>query len=332
VQRSDARRRAGGLAFFVGLAIGLLAKGPVGVVLTALPVGAWTLWTGRWHAVWTRLPWLRGSALAALLAVPWYWAAEVRTPGFLDYFLVGEHWKRFVEPGWKGDLYGGAHSRPRGMIWLFWIAAALPWSPLALGWLLRGAVARRDLLRAWLGDPWVAYCVLWAVAPMLFFTFAGNILPTYVLPGLPAFALLVADRWRPAAADSRPLRPAVRVALGFGAFVPVAFALGVVLMPPRYAVQLSHAALVRDYEAARGAGTGRLIYVGQRPESAQFYAHGKLVKVDSAAALRPYLDDDVADFFVIREREWRELPDADRQRLQPLRTYGEYRLVREPAG
>ena len=37
-----ARRRD---VFFVGLAIGLLAKGPVAVVLTFLPIGAWMLWT-----------------------------------------------------------------------------------------------------------------------------------------------------------------------------------------------------------------------------------------------------------------------------------------------
>jgi 4-amino-4-deoxy-L-arabinose transferase-like glycosyltransferase len=32
---------------------------------------------------------------------------------------------------------------------------------------------------------------------MLFFTVSGNILWTYVLPGIPAFALLVAEFWRP---------------------------------------------------------------------------------------------------------------------------------------
>jgi hypothetical protein len=36
--------------------------------------------------------------LIAVLCVPWYWLAELKTPGFLDYFLVGEHWKP-----WKVD-------------------------------------------------------------------------------------------------------------------------------------------------------------------------------------------------------------------------------------
>ena len=119
-------QRAGASMFFVGLAVGLLAKGPVAAVLAFVPIGAWTLWTRRWGAVWRALPWIAGAGATAILVVPWYSVAEHASPGFLDYFLVGEHWKRFVESGWKGDLYGAAHARPRGMIWLFWIAAALP--------------------------------------------------------------------------------------------------------------------------------------------------------------------------------------------------------------
>jgi len=101
--------RIWGYSFFAGLAIGLLAKGPVAVVLTALPIGLWTLLQRRWLEVWQRLPWLGGLTLTICLSVPWYALAEHKTPGFLDYFLVGEHWKRFTVPGWKGDLYGNAH-------------------------------------------------------------------------------------------------------------------------------------------------------------------------------------------------------------------------------
>ena len=62
--------------------------------------------------------------------LPWYLLAERKTPGFLDYFLVGEHWRRFTVPGWDGDRYGNAHLEPRGMIWAFLLQACLPWSLL----------------------------------------------------------------------------------------------------------------------------------------------------------------------------------------------------------
>ena len=55
----------------------------------------------------------------------------MRNPGFLDYFIVGEHIQRFLVPGWTGDLYGRAHDVPRGGIWLFFLLGALPWGLLA---------------------------------------------------------------------------------------------------------------------------------------------------------------------------------------------------------
>jgi 4-amino-4-deoxy-L-arabinose transferase-like glycosyltransferase len=81
--RADRSGRVWGYLFFVGLAIGLLAKGPVGVVLTLAPVGIWTLWKGGVGPVWRRLPWITGTLVtAAIVSVPWYVLAEMYA-GFL---------------------------------------------------------------------------------------------------------------------------------------------------------------------------------------------------------------------------------------------------------
>ena len=325
----ESTRRAAGLVFFFGLAAGLLAKGPVGVVLTLLPVGAWTLWTASWRAVATRLPWLTGTLLMLALAVPWYWAAERASPGFLDYFLVGEHWKRFVEPGWRGDLYGQAHARPRGTIWLFWIAAALPWSPLAIGWLARALAKRSDSARRLVREPWCSYLLLWTLAPMLFFTVSGNVLVTYVLPGMPAFALLLCEFWRPVPADSRAPRVAVRLMLGCGAGLLLVFLLVLVTQRDRFDVELSHRALVRTYKATRTSEGDTLVYVGQRPISAEFYAGGKAVKVEGPDALVSYRASPNLDFFAVRDGDLRLWTDAQRAGLVEIGAYGSYRLLRE---
>ncbi len=325
----ESTRRTAGFVFFVGLAVGLLAKGPVAVVLTLLPVGAWTLWTRQWRAVWKGVPWIAGTLLTIALAVPWYWAAERASPGFLDYFLVGEHWKRFVEPGWKGDLYGQAHARPRGTIWIWWFAAALPWSPLAVGWLARTVARRGDDAHRLVRDPWCAYLLLWALAPMLFFTVSGNVLPTYVLPGMPAFALLLCEFWRPNAADTRATRFAVRLMIACGIAVIVVFVGVLVSQSRHFDVELSHRALVRTYLTARASDADRLVYVGQRPISAEFYAGGKAVKVDDVKALAVYRASPEADFFAVREGDLRTWSEADRGGLIPLGKFGEYRLLRE---
>ncbi len=329
----DSSRRMAGIAFFVGLAAGLLAKGPVAVVLTMLPVTAWTLWTRQWGAAWSRIPWFGGTLLMLALAVPWYWAAERASPGFLDYFLVGEHWKRFVESGWKGDLYGQAHARPRGTIWVWWFAAALPWSPMVVAWLVktfavRGekqAAHRRDLLH----DPWCAYLLAWALAPMLFFTVSGNVLPTYVLPGMPAFALLLTEFWRPRPGDAQTLRFAVKLMATCGAGLLLIFVSVIVSQRERFDVDLSHRALVRKYVATRADAGDRLVYVGQRPISAEFYAAGKAVRVADANALAVYRATPNADFFAVRESDLRGWSDVDRAQLTELGKFGEYRLLRE---
>lgn len=322
-------RRGTAAAFFGGLAIGLLAKGPVAAVLTFLPIGAWTLVTGRWKDAWTRLPWIVGTLATAALVVPWYWAAERATPGFLDYFIVGEHWRRFLEPGWKGDLYGAAHARPRGTIWLFWVAAALPWSAAALAWLARALARRRADLRGLVADPWRLYLVLWAVAPMVFFTISGNILATYVLPGLPAFALLVGELGGPDPGDARSLRPAVRALVAAGSVLPVLFVAGIVTQRDRLESVHSQAALVRTWEALRDGSDQRLVYAGAPPPSADFYSRGKAAHVADAAALAAILEDPAADFIALRAGDLARLPPATRFRLEPVGEFGGYRLLRE---
>ena len=255
--------------FFVGQAIGLLAKGPVAVVLSALPISAWLLWTGAWREVWQRLPWLRGGALTLLLALPWYWLAERATPGFLQYFIVGEHWYRFTQSGWKGDLYGVAHAQPKGRIWLFALVDVLPWLLPALVWAWTERRAPADAARA----SERAYLLCWMLAPCVFFTMSGNILPAYVLPGLPAFALLVAQLMQ-----GRVGRPA-RGVLGLCAlFTPLAFV----------ALLLFGGARINaasDKLLLQGAAPEQVVYLLQRPESGRFYSHGlaRLARTPDAA-------------------------------------------------
>jgi len=329
VDAEDASPQWASLTFFGGLAVGLLAKGPVAVVLTLMPIVAWALVTRRWRDAWTRLPWVGGTLLTALVVVPWYWAAERAAPGFLEYFIVGEHWNRFVHPGWQGDLYGAAHARPRGTIWLFALVAALPWSVPALAWAGRAAVSRRADLRRLVRDPWLAYLTAWTLAPMVFFTVSGNVLITYVLPAMPAFALLVAALWRPAAGVAKPLRNDVRHMVVAGVVLCLLLVGALISQQRRFEVELSHKALLRAYAGSRTSAAQRLIYVGTRPYSAEFYSAGRAVRVADVAALRPYLDDPTPDFIVLQARDAASLPDALRARLERVGDFGDYTLLRE---
>jgi 4-amino-4-deoxy-L-arabinose transferase-like glycosyltransferase len=308
--------------FFAGLAIGLLAKGPIAAVLVGLPLAVWTLRFGKLGLVAREFRWVSGMLLMTALVVPWYVLAELRTPGFLEYFLVGEHWHRFVTPGWSGDLYGSAHAFPRGSIWLFAIAAFLPWSVLipvaSLRW-------RRTAAPAPAADrPLRLYLLLWALTPCVFFSLAGNILWTYVLPGLPALAMLLAlwlVRVPQGAQVNRLLAGGVAVmALGIGAAV-VAINVG------SWGEEWSTRDLVADYDAQREDGQAPLVFLQHRPASAAFYSRGRAEQVCCADELLPRLTHG-AVYVAIADAQRDQLPEALVARLHSVSHRRHYELFR----
>ena len=313
------------LAAFAGVGIALLGKGPVGVVLLGVPLVAFLLWS-RSAKPLKELPWLGGVLLALGIAAPWYAVAERNTPGFLNYFIVGEHISRFVNPGWKGDLYGTAHVQPKGMIWLYALGDMAPWSFVALTL----AVRQRERLKAALSEPYVRYLVCWALTPLVFFTLAGNILYTYVLPGLPAFAILLA--WG-LSKDGEPSPAAARGTLGvsvaFAGLIAVAVAL---LVQGKIRVPTDKALV----EAAAPRENATLLYFSTAPDpkdawksvppSAGFYSGGNVRAFADPAML---YGTGIAGV-VVEEKQ--ELPsaliEALAARFGPPESFGKKRLYR----
>ena len=269
---------------FVGLGIGMLAKGPIAVVLTGLPIGIWVLASGNLFTVWKRLPWVKGTLLTIAIALPWYWLAEMRTPGFWEYFFIGEHWKRFTVTGWAGDKYGTAHATTRGAIWLLALAACLPWTAL-LPWLAigrkratqpspvvdgPGKKAKRD---------WLIYLLAWGAAPCLFFTLSGNILWTYVLPALPALAILVAG-WLTLDARHR----SVDAVVASGVLI-MALLIASYFIKEQVADSWKSAKTAVAEHRVRATQNQPLLFVGDLPYSASFYSQGKAKAVATNADL-----------------------------------------------
>ncbi|WP_051244415.1 ArnT family glycosyltransferase [Azohydromonas australica] len=276
------QRQRAGWSFFIGLAIGLLAKGPLALVLAGTPLLAWLAWARRWRDAWRALPWLRGTVLALALALPWYVLAERRTPGFLQYFIAGEHWHRFVTPGWQGDLYGTAHRFAPGTIWLFAAAGLLPWTvvlPLAAWHSRRHSVDAASATPA--ERQWLAYLLLWSAAPLLFFTASRNIIWTYPLPGLPAGALLGAA-WL--------VRRRLRVEAWLAAGLSLALALsGVAWAQAAHSGAIGRATAKSAVQAWRRLGIADqpLVVVGGPLFSAAFYSRDQAHRVQQVAQIQP---------------------------------------------
>ena len=176
-----ARTIAGGWAM---AGLGVLAKGLIGLVLPVAVVALWSLLRRRtlrgMLADARRALFGAGPPLAAAIALPWFVAVELRHPGFIDYFIIEQHLRRYAAAGFNNPMP-------------FWFylpvitGLTLPW----VAFLGRGPAARAP------GDAAAAVRSLslaWIVVVVLFFSVPRSKLVGYVLPVLPPLALLLADR------------------------------------------------------------------------------------------------------------------------------------------
>lgn len=156
------------LVWLAGACLGLavLAKGLVPLAL-ALPA----LWFAR-H----RLTELWKPVIAMLVvALPWYVACYAANGWiFFDVFILRHHFGRFTDDALK-------HVQPFWFYVPVWFAALFPWTPALL------LTIRRESLQ----DPRRQFTVAWLLWTLVFFSLSTNKLPGYLLPLLPAAAILI---------------------------------------------------------------------------------------------------------------------------------------------
>jgi len=311
---------------FLGLALGLLAKGPIAIVLSAAPLGLWVLLTGHIKLTWQRIPWVWGLSLSMLLTLPWYVMAEVKSPGFINYFIIGEHIQRFITPGWKGDLYGRAHQYPYGTIWLYYLANVLPWTVLLpiVAWENRGGNIK-VLMKDREAKLFFWYFLLWGIMPAVFFTFAGNIVWAYVLPGIPALAVLF-GRWLSGLAMENKIRHYLQGGLVFTTLLAWGFIISVPLS--NRDDERSAKPLVNQYQSLRQASEP-LVYFGVRPFSAAFYTRGQAAVVKEDSSLQELLSRPTGFFLAVETGKANRFPKEWLDQLEPVSVHGFYTLFKK---
>lgn len=352
LQFTPGASRASAYLFFVGIAIGLLAKGPVAAVLTLLPVALWCLLQGQILTLWRQLPWIKGSLLLAALALPWFLIAELKTPGFLNYFILGEHLERFIDSGWKGDLYGSGHAHAKGSILLYALLTMLPWTPFLLYPLIRrwrlphtrnphelfclscqSRKARYALTRLREDDrPWLSYLVCWSLTPLLFFTLASNILPTYVLPATLPLSMLAAELWasniharrQSRASHSRWLASSTIAATALPLVLLVALKLDPYLLAHR-----TQKFLVSDLQHHQATHPPSLVYWKKRYYSAEFYTRGQCRHIETDQQLHQLLQNQQTDFLVVRNKHLHKLKPILSRHFHLIARYQKHELYQE---
>jgi len=163
-----------------------LAKGPVGIVLPCLVVGCYLLFTGRIREL-AVIPWVTSLLAFVLVAAPWYALVSLRHGQlFWNDFIINRNIQRYTSTIHRhpGPFY---YYLPVLVIGLF------PWGAL-FPFAVVDAVREgpRNLRER---NHQTGFLLCWILLPLLFFSFAGSKLPSYLLPCFPAMAILTAEAW-----------------------------------------------------------------------------------------------------------------------------------------
>ena len=197
------------LAFWLGLALGILIKGPMVPLFCALPalVLSWRAGSGRWLGA------LRpgfGLPLTLLIVAPWFAAITWKSGGAFYGEAVGHDMLSKVQGGSE------KHFAPPGaylfvFFGTFWPGAAFAALSAPFAWGYRR-------------DPAIAFLLAWIVPTWILFEIVPTKLPHYVLPLMPAIAILTLRAL--AAGALHPERRGARLTAGLVVLIPVGLTLG----------------------------------------------------------------------------------------------------------
>ena len=219
---STAARHRWLMACWAAMALATMTKGLIGVVLPALALGSYCLLSGQWRLL-TRLDWLRGASLFLAIAAPWFIVVSLRNPEFAHFFFIHEHLQRYT------STIHSREGAPWYFLPII-VAGLLPWTTLTpwtkywrgrkvWPWSSTRSSARAaawKTSRGWRGteacgqdtiagpqagdhaDPLQAahqlrpllLAACWAISILGFFSLSSSKLPGYILPVLPALALI----------------------------------------------------------------------------------------------------------------------------------------------
>jgi 4-amino-4-deoxy-L-arabinose transferase-like glycosyltransferase len=184
------------LLFYVFMALATLAKGPVAPGLAAVIIVLFAAARREAKVIWQTL-WAPGIVVYLAIAAPWYWLVQQRTGNFFRFFFLEQNLARYTSNAYR-------HPQPFWFYIPVTLLAVLPWVLWAVGgwWsTVRGFAANRPAAEKTQSPPFAKeaddgalglFPTIWAIVPVVFFSFSGSKLPGYILPAVPAWTLLAA--------------------------------------------------------------------------------------------------------------------------------------------
>lgn len=317
---------------WVGLGLGFLTKGPPALlVLPAFLLFDLLMPARRAHRMFDVV----GVLVFIALALPWYAAVVIETPGLFHYFIGDEVINRVTtdEFGRHGEWYGWLEIYLPTLL-----LGSLPWTPALLRWAraLPSSIHRWRSVDARADDAPQLLLALWLLVPLLVFCLAQSRMPLYILPMFLPLAVLAA---RQRHGEGRGL-PRLRW-LAAWAIVLLALKLGTVLWP----THKDAARWAAEIQARVGGAVSEVIFV---EDMARYGLHlhtgAEIEKIALALPqpqprFNPEFDEEIASelaendadaIWICRQSQWPQVRDriaALGRRAVPLGAPYEHRII-----
>lgn len=160
-------------------ALAVLTKGLIGVVFPAMIAAAWLTLLGEWRQL-LRLPVFSALLVFFLVALPWHIIVNIYNPEFFHFYFIEQHFLRYT------TLEVG-HYQPNWFFIPTIIAGFFPWIVFLPQTLMASLPHRFSQRRQYASE---LFFLIWAGLIFLFFSFSKSKLIPYILPVMPALALL----------------------------------------------------------------------------------------------------------------------------------------------
>jgi len=247
------RQRHAFWLYYIGMALGMLTKGPIGLVVPLLGSLPYLIVTRRWKQFWSNGFPLFGLTVFALIALPWYGAM---------FSIHGARYSASAQADTVGRFFNiiGGHGGTLVFYFPILFFGFFPWSgfmPAALHqvwrhWRETAHSPPGSHSQSPSSQELDLFAALWLVAVFIFFSLSATRLPHYIGPLYPAAAILIASYWNRCVTEPEPrvLRASLWILMLLGCLLGMAL----IASPILYSTYIEQVA--KEFPVARSIDLG----------------------------------------------------------------------------
>ncbi|MSQ57673.1 MAG: glycosyltransferase family 39 protein [Limnohabitans sp.] len=191
---SEKSRSNWGRLGFVACALGMLSKGLIGVVLPGMVIFLWLILSRQFKKI-IHWPWISGVLMFLIIVLPWFVLSQQKFPNMFDYMFIKQQVSRYTATDFNNPQK-----------WWFYLQASMvlmfPWFIFSLA-SFKPNRFKLDMSTDLKSQNLYLLCWIWVVAITVFFSISNSKLYGYILPIMPALAVLASMGWESAMTQVR---------------------------------------------------------------------------------------------------------------------------------